>query len=256
MITGTVPSRYGESRIGEGAVPDDDWAFEAEIDLWDDGEAPRQTVEDEPEPTGRGTDQIVTVTLSSGGDVLLVKLAVDWKSKIDPRALDTSVLTAANAALIDALAQRASEVRDHLLPRPTADPDETPLTAEDVLRLSDAVDVELEALSARMSEVSAGSVSAESAGGHVSGTAQNGRYLSLDLDATWASIARNAEVEGELLDVLGALRRKSAPAGSTAPPTGPAYTELMGLLADPARLLRRVGLTPPPGLSAEGHDHR
>jgi hypothetical protein len=239
-------------------VPDDEeWAFENEIDLWDDGESP-PPAEDEPEPdgpAGRDEDSVVTVTVSPEGEIRQVRLTEDWKTKVDPRGLHSNVLTAANAATIEALAQRAREVQQTAPPRPPADADETPLTARDVLRLEDAVRGELEQFSARMSPAGTGVVTAESSGSHVRGTAQGGRYLSLDLDATWASIARNAEVESELLDVLRTLHRRSAPSDFAPQPQGPAYTELMGLLADPARLLRRVGLTSPAG-HLEGRDLR
>lgn len=237
---------------------DDDWAFEAEIDLWDDGERPAPADEDEPDatdPAGRDPDAVVTVVVSPDGSVERVRLAEDWKRRVDPRGLDTSVLSATNAATVEALVRQAREVQENPPSPPRADADETPLTARDVLRLSDAVNAELEEFAARASAVHTGVVSAESGGGHVSGTAQGGRYLSLDLDPTWASIARNAEVENELLDVLRALHRESTPSDLTAQPQGQAYTELMGLLADPARLLRRVGLTPPPALFAD-HEGR
>ena len=239
-------------------MPDDEeWAFENEIDLWDDGvTAPPAEAEPEPEGlAGRDGDSVVTVTVSPEGEVRQVKLAEDWKSKVAPRGLHANVLTAANAATIEALVQRAREVQENPPPRPPAGADETPLTAQDVLRLEDAVRGELDQLSTRMSAAGTGVVTAESSGGHVSGSAQSGRYLGLDLDATWASIARNAEVESELLDVLRALHRRSAPSDFAPQPQGPAYTELMGLLADPARLLRRVGLTPPTG-HLEGRDRR
>ncbi|MFG1642350.1 hypothetical protein ACGFMK_18850 [Amycolatopsis sp. NPDC049252] len=241
-------------------MPDDeDWAFEAEIDLWDDGERPAPPSDDEPEPTdpsGQDADSVVTVVVSPGGAVERVRLAQDWKSRVDPRGLHTSVLSAANAAVLDAVVRQAREVQTAPPSRPRADADETPLTAEDVLRLDDAVHAELEEFSAQMASVNVGIASAESGGGHVRGTSQGGRYLTLDLDPTWATIARNAEVEGELLDVLRALHDQSTPAGLAPQPQGQAYTELMGLLFDPARLLRRVGLTPPPGLfvNQEGRD--
>jgi DNA-binding protein YbaB len=236
-------------------VPDDDsWAFEAETDLWDDGERPAPKAEDEPEPagpTGRDPDAVVTVTVSPEGAVERVRLADDWKSRVDPRGLDTNVLAAANAATIEASSRQAREIRENPPPPPRADQDETPLNAQDVLRLTDAVNAELEEFAAQVSAAGTGIVSGESSGGHVSGTAQGGRYLSLELDPTWASIARNAEVESELLDVLRTLQRMSAPAGFAPQPSGPAYAELMGLLFDPARLLRRVGLNPPPSSFAD-----
>ncbi|WP_290056070.1 YbaB/EbfC family nucleoid-associated protein [Amycolatopsis solani] len=123
-------------------MPDDEeWAFENEIELWDDDESP-PPVEDEPErdgPAGRDGDSVVTVTVSPAGEVQRVRLAEDWKTKVDPRGLHSSVLTAANAATIEALARRARDVEANPASRPPAAQDETPLTARDVFRLEDAV---------------------------------------------------------------------------------------------------------------------
>ncbi|QKV76330.1 hypothetical protein [Amycolatopsis sp. Hca4] len=150
-------------------MPDDEeWAFEAETDLWDDGERPPPAA-DEPEPDGRDGDAVVTVTVAPDGEVRQVRLAEDWKSKVDPRGLHSNVLTAANAATIETLAQRAREVQENPPPRPPSEADETPLTAQDVLRLEDAVRGELEQYSARLSSAGTGIVSAESSGGHVRG---------------------------------------------------------------------------------------
>ncbi|MEU8638699.1 YbaB/EbfC family nucleoid-associated protein [Amycolatopsis sp. NPDC048633] len=169
-------------------MPDDEeWAFEAETDLWDDGETPAQSPEGEPEPsgpTGRDGDSVVTVIVSPDGEVRQVRLTEDWKSKVDPRGLHSGVLTAANAATVEALAQRAREVQENPPSPVRGNADETPLTAQDVLLLDDAVRRELEQFSTRISSVGLGVVSAESSGGQVSGSAQGGRYLSLDLDAT------------------------------------------------------------------------
>jgi DNA-binding protein YbaB len=223
-------------------VPDDDeWAFEAETDLWDDGETPAQSQEHEPEPsgpTGRDPDRVVTVAVSAEAAILRVKLDADWKSKVDPRALDTSVLTAANAATIDALLRQTREVQENPPSPIHSAADETPLTARDVLRLGDAVLAEVDEISARL-VVADRTVAATSSGGHVSGTAQSGRYVSLDIDPTWASIARNAEVEAELTEILRSLHRASVPdcAGRH---VGKVTAELLSLVHDPDRLIRRV----------------
>jgi hypothetical protein len=224
-------------------VPDDDrWAFEAETDLWDDGERPAPRAEDEPGPAGlagRDPNAVVTVTVTPEGAVERVRLADDWKSRVDPRGLDTSVLAAANAATIEALVQQAREVQENPPSRSRADTDETPLTAYDVLRLGDAVRAEVEEISARLA-VTDRPVTAASSGGHVEGTARSGRYVSLDVDPTWASIARNAEIEGELTEVLRLLRRDSMPAEHPVRHPGKATTELLNLIHDPDRLIRRV----------------
>ena len=103
-------------------MPDDEeWAFENEIDLWDDGESP-PPAEAEPEPdgpTGRDGDSVVTVTVSPEGEVRKVELAEDWKSKVDPRGLHSTVLTAANAATIQALVRQTQDTQRILHRRPT-----------------------------------------------------------------------------------------------------------------------------------------
>ncbi|GLY41475.1 hypothetical protein Amsp01_074980 [Amycolatopsis sp. NBRC 101858] len=237
-------------------MPDDEeWAFEAEINLWDDGESPAQAQEDEPEPsgpTGRDPDRVVTVVVSAEGAILQVELAADWKSKVDPRALDMSVLTAANAATIDALLRHAEDVRRNPPSPPRGNEDESPLTAQDVLRLGDAVLAEVDEISARL-EVTDRPVAATSSGGHVSGSAQSGRYVGLDIDPTWASIARNAEVEAELTEVLKSLHRDSVPDG-TGRQIGKATAELLSLVHDPDRLIRRVQGARSAGIERRGED--
>lgn len=222
-------------------MPDnEEWAFEAETDLWDDGESPPPGP-DEPEPdspAGRDRYAVVTVTVSPEGEIRQVRLAEDWKSKVDPRGLHSNILTAANAATIDALVRQIGLTRRNPPPPPPSGADETPLTVQDVLRLGDAVRAEVDETSARLA-LADRPVAAESSGGHVAGTAQSGRYVSLDIDPTWASMARNAEIEGELTEVLRSLHRDSVPDGASARP-GAATAELLSLIHDPDRLLRRV----------------
>jgi hypothetical protein len=85
-------------------------------------------------------------------------------------------------------------------------------------------------------------VGADSAGGHVQGSAQRGLVLSLDIDANWAGQARHTEIETELVEVLRGLHESSTPREVAAGPSGGAISELMDLAADPQRLMRRLGL--------------
>jgi len=107
---------------------------------------------------------------------------------------------------------------------------------------SDAVSEELDQFTARLTEVVDHSVRAESAGGHVQGSAQRGQVLSLDIDANWAGQARHTEIETELAEVLRGLHDSSTPRELAAGPSGSAISELMDLAADPRRLMRRLGL--------------
>src|SRR5690349_13414692 len=121
-------------------MPDDEeWAFENEIDLWDEGESPPPAEAERPPdgPTGRDGDSVVTVTVSPEGEFRQVKLAEDWKSKVDPRGLHSNVLTAANAATIEALVQQIGVTRENPPSPARNDADETPLGPQDVLRLGD-----------------------------------------------------------------------------------------------------------------------
>lgn len=233
-------------------MPDDEeWVFEAETDLWDDGESPSPS-EAEPEPdgpAGRDEDSVVTVTVSPEGEVRQVKLAEDWKNKVDPRGLDASVLTAANAATVDALVRQIRVTPESPPSPPASDADETPLGPQDVLRLGEAVRAEVDGMSARLA-LADRPVASTSSGGHVGGTAQSGRYVSLDIDPTWASMARNAEIETELTEVLRSLHRDSIPDAANSQ-LGEATTELLSLIHDPDRLIRRVLLHGSPARGAE-----
>ncbi|RSM68021.1 hypothetical protein DL991_42545 [Amycolatopsis sp. WAC 01375] len=72
----------------------------------------------------------------------------------------------------------------------------------------------------------------------------HGQIVDVEMDQAWVAQVRTGEIESELLDVLRRLRGASAPAGLADGPQGPAIAEIMGLLFDPHRMARRVGLEP------------
>jgi DNA-binding protein YbaB len=235
--------------MGFGRRSPDDWDEDDEGDLWLVGSGDPSPRSAPPEPehadvvTGTDPAGAVTVAATPEAEVVAVTLAEDWKRRIDPRALHSAVVTAANAATAQALARRleTTDLRA-AAPQPAAQQDDSPLTRQDVTRLLDAVTADLGAFTQRLSEVVDQPVTAESPGHNVSGSAQRGQVLRLGIDPAWASAARNTEIEAEIKAVLTELRSKSTPQDLAGGPRSRAIDELNALASDPQRLLRRLGL--------------
>ncbi|WP_410579584.1 hypothetical protein [Amycolatopsis sp. lyj-108] len=233
-------------------MDDERWAFEEELEQDDD--PPRSsTAEPVPEAdriAGRDQDGVVTVVVSPDADVFAVALSPEWKRSVDPRGLHSAVAAAANAATIAALARQVDDVARNPPAMPTfgATPasiaDESPLGTQDMLRLVEAATAELAQFTQRAAEVVDRRITVESGGGHVRGSVTNGQIVDVEIDQSWVAQVRTGEIESELLDVLRRLRGASAPPGLADGPQGPAIAEIMGLLFDPHRMARRVGLEP------------
>jgi hypothetical protein len=229
-------------------VDDRRWGFE-EADDWEYAELggqPPPGPAREPGETlvGEDADRVVQVVVSPEAEVIAVRLSPDWRRSVDQRALHTSVLSAANAATMRALAHNVEQVDLTATEPPgeSANGDESGLTTQDVQRLLDAVSAELGQFTDRLSAVVDQPVHLRSAGGHVQGSAQRGQVLGLDIDSVWAGQARHSEIETELLEVLRGLHDASTPRELAAGPSGGAISELMELAADPHRLMRRLGM--------------
>ncbi|MFJ6676412.1 hypothetical protein ACIQMJ_35370 [Actinosynnema sp. NPDC091369] len=195
----------------------------------------------------RGSDSggVVTVTVDDSADVLSVALAAQWKQAVDPRALGSAVTSAMNAATMQALAKQVERPVTGAPPASPVPPqDGSRITLAEATRLMDAVTADLERFKRQVAEVVERPVTAESRGGHVRGTAHGGQVLDIAVDPAWAHTARISELEQELLEVLRALRVRSAPADLAQGPQSPAIAELTALVSDPNTLLRRVGLLP------------
>jgi hypothetical protein len=227
-------------------VDDRRWGFEDAED-WEyerPGGQPASAGGSEETLVGQDADQVVEVVVSPTAEVIAVRLSPRWRGSVDPRVLDASVLSAANAATMRALAHSV-EHTDLSAPAP-APPhiggDESPLTNQDVQRLLDSVSAELDQFTTRLSAVVDQPVQVRSSGGHVQGSAQRGQVITLDVDSTWAGQARHSEIETEFVEVLRGLHDMSIPRELAAGPGGGAVSELMALAADPRCLMRRLGM--------------
>jgi DNA-binding protein YbaB len=225
------------------------WGFEeADDDEYQElTSRPPSAPAQEPEESlvGYDPDRVVEVVVSPQAEVVRVRLSPQWRQAVDPRGLHSSVVSAANAATMRALA-RSAQAHDPATGNPEqpagSDADESPLSTQDVHRLLDAVSAELGRFTEQLSAIVDHSVQVQSAGRHVQGFGQRGQVLRLDIDAGWAGRARHTEIESELLEVLRKLRESSAPRELAAGPTGSAISELMELAGDPQRLMRRLGM--------------
>lgn len=89
-------------------MDDNRWGFE-EAEDWEYNQPPTQaeeTVPDSDRLTGQDPDGVVTVTVSPAAEILSVALDRNWTRAVDPHGLHSSVLAAANAATITALARQ------------------------------------------------------------------------------------------------------------------------------------------------------
>lgn len=224
----------------------EDWEYEAPGDRLAPAEEPGETL------VGQDADQVVEVVVSPEAEVVAVRLSPRWRQAVDPRALHSSVLSAANAATMRALARGVEQVdlTAPAAPPDSASADESALTNQDVQRLLDAVHAELNQFTARLSTIVDQPVQVRSSGRHVQGSAQRGQVLTLDIDSAWAGQVRHTEIETELVDVLRGLHDASTPRELAAGPSGSAISELMELAADPRRLMRRLGM--PAGTEPNG----
>ncbi|GLY53690.1 hypothetical protein [Lentzea sp. NBRC 102530] len=218
----------------------EDWEYEAGRRVTPPPASPQP--DDADACVGADASGAVSVVVELDGRVRAVRLAARWRDSIDQRALDAAVADAANNATMQALS-RSVEAQGDLtavepLP-PDRSVDETPFTRDDAMRLFDAVNTELASFTSGLDQTVNVPVQAESRGGHVRGTAQSGRIVRFEIDDRWAHAAPEAEMEGELAEVLRALHDRAAPVPR---PAGPAIAELQALASDPARLLRKVGL--------------
>ncbi|MBN6035541.1 hypothetical protein [Amycolatopsis sp. 195334CR] len=206
-------------------MSDDEEAWSL-ADSWDYGDEPAAA----PAPETGGPP--VTVTGSR------VRLAPDWRERIDPRSLHTEVVTAANQAAAEAALRNPAPVREPVRPDPATDP----ITPADALRLLDSVQAELDAFARQVAAFDHRPEWVDSEGGHVSGSSAHGAIREFEIDAKWARSAPNTEIEAELTEVLTRLHDKDDPAALLTGPQTPAVAELRALTADPRALLRRVGL--------------
>lgn len=239
-------------------MDDDRWGFE-EAEDWE-YEQPAQTEEPVPDNerlVGQDPDQIVSVTVSPSAEVLSVALDSNWTRVVDPRGLHSSVLAAANAATMAALSYQVEEVQRNPPTVPAfggqADPaDESPLSPDDMLRLVDAATAEMTRFADQAATVVDRRITAESAGGHLSGSAVNGQVVDIAIDPAWAGSVRSTEIASEITDVLRQLHAAATPPEIINGPQGSAIAEIMGMLYDPQRLSRRVGLAPPLNGESDG----
>ncbi|WIX78151.1 ESX secretion-associated protein EspG [Amycolatopsis carbonis] len=234
-------------------VDDNRWGFE-EAEDWECDQSPIQAEETAPDSerlTGQDPDRIVSVTVSPAAEVLSVALDRNWTRAVDPRGLHSSVLAAANAATIAALARQVEDVQRNV-PAPPAfggrqedQADESPLGPDDMLRLVDAATTEMARFIEQAATVVDRRITVESVGGHLTGSGINGQVVEISIDPTWAGSVRYTEIESEITDVLRQLHAANTPPEIVNGPQGPAIAEIMGMLYDPQRLSRRVGLALP-----------
>lgn len=234
--------------MARGRQNPDDWDIECDPTADFDSSWNAKGAASESEPKASSGEPPVTVEVDDGGLVTSASLATDWKRAVDPRELHTAVLTALQTAVMEVLASKTEQV-DLMTTGPTSSspadvPDTSPLSAGDVQRLLDEVYADVDRFSEQASTRLNRTVSVTSAGGHVRGSATKAQIHDLAIDPNWSSVARNAEIESELNEVLRQLGEQSSPGELADGPQSRAISELKNLVSDPQSFLRRIGLPP------------
>jgi hypothetical protein len=231
---------------------DDDWrrGF-AEPDL-DDEEPPRprKPPASAPAEAGAGvfagTDDrgVITVTVDRSGLVADVVIPPIWRDTVGPRELGQALLTAANNALTNHLADRV----DHL----DLDPD-VPANAGVVegLVMSEMADLfarfdrDLEFYRDQLSAAVNVTASRSGPNGRVRVTMTPGRVTEVSADVWWAGQARYTEIRAEALKAFQAATRDLGnpdPSAVPVPTTLARLQELAGELARDSEQRRRETL--------------
>jgi DNA-binding protein YbaB len=239
----------------EAYMPDQRWGFE-EDDEYEDTSTrrsdPRPTGEDDDQVEGTDPERIVTVVAGLDGTARAVRLMPTWAQSVDPTSLPQRVITAANAATMAALGRQldaATPAEPAPVPPATAagdgaaGPTGDPFAAiNDILRLMDEVSGDLDTFQRQLATQTAGLISADSSGRHVSVSSRDGQIVDVSIDPRWAGAVRTSELEGELLDALRRVQRMAAPGDLAQGPHSSAISELNNLVRDPQAMLRQLGL--------------
>ncbi|MEJ2887901.1 hypothetical protein [Actinomycetospora aeridis] len=211
-----------DRRWGFAGLSDDEYAAFARRDA------------DVPAPARGEPGEVVVVTADG------VRLADDWRARIDPRRLGAEVVAAAGRAVS---AELAAAVRDPVSsPAGGPAPDLAPWGGS-FARLVEDARRDVARFSAAASALQGRAVTRTSAGGHVAGSARHGVVTEVTVDPVWARGAHVRDLEAELTDVLVGLRRHAVPEAVSQGPTHPATVALRQLAGDPARVVRLAGMT-------------
>ena len=199
---------------------------------------------------------LVTVRVDTTGVVKSVKLTHQWQRGVAPQALHQNVLLAANAAIMAALTQEgastaplpwaaspgATTARAEAKPQPRSPQDRVAGSAE-VVRLVNTALGDLAQFDQKLDAARAHPASVQSSDQHVRVTADNVRILGVSIDPGWVASTRDVEIESELVDALVQAQSQASLGNLGQGPQSPAISAMIGLVSNPAELLRRLGLT-------------
>jgi hypothetical protein len=216
----------------------EEFTEEFAVDVRDVGAEPSHA-----EPARPSGDVVVTVD-----DLAVVRevaVARDWRSRMRPHQLAPALLEAATAAV----AKRCEEhwqafdldamVREALAVPPPEYRDPIGLTDEILDLIERAPREQDDLLNRARAEASAET----RVDGLVTVVLTGRRITAVDVDESWARIARYTEIAVEATSAFQAAQRKAPPLGEHTIDLPPAMARLRELTADPDGLARQLGLT-------------
>jgi DNA-binding protein YbaB len=210
-----------------------------------------------PDLRAKGWDgaRAVRVTVDNSGGIVDVEVGLSWRDVLAPAELGAAVVEAVNAAeaeRMDAWERATKEEPEPWAPDfadlPTASPRD-PAVLESTRALyylaMDAID-RLSEVSQTIGEAPAETVRGQSPGKRVTITADGGRVVDVEFDESWLSQTSQTpavEISRHLRAAFDAVEQAGPRHAAAEALDNPTIREFREATADPAELLRRLGLT-------------
>lgn len=224
-------------------------------------EAPRSVAVSPPSPAATvgvfgGTDDqgVVQVMVDGSGAVADVVLARAWRERVAPRELGHALLTAANNALSDWLANTI----EHLDLEPGTpevsradavdaggDPSSrvTRDLVNEIRELFATFDRDLDGYRDQLRKATSRTAEGYGSNSRIHVSMAPGQVSRVTADIRWAAAARYTEIRAEALGAFQAAGRQLAGADPSTVPLPASLARLRELAGDPTALSRQLGLT-------------
>lgn len=196
--------------------------------------------------TGEDRNGLSSVTVDGHGRTTDVVVMREWRRETDPAGLGRALLAAAG----DAQARRLEGMATGGVPATTALLDRAPVATSldasgpdlirELLPLLERVERQLDDAGQRLARHFTDAVHLRSSGGECAITARGGQVSEIEFDAHWIASAGAGEVAHHVCQLFqDAHDRALTGIGDLLPPE---LGDLMSFAADPARMLRQLGL--------------
>lgn len=195
--------------------------------------------------TGADPNDLMRVTVDGHGRATEVVVARDWRHHTDPSGLASALLTAAGEAQLRRLAGALDGAAPPLPDRggaPSSLDASGPALIRELLPMLERAERQLDEAASALARNFAEPVRLRSPGEECAITVRHGQIGEIEFDGRWIASAGADEVAHVVCQLLqNAHDRALAGIGEALPRE---LADLLAFAADPARMLRRLGLDP------------